>query len=386
LSRRTIWIIISSRKGGHTYPCRAIYSYILARADGYHPQMINVLDLSWPLSLLDRLGRSGDLKLRSLYRSGYHGLQKDNQVLKSMYRFTENMVYHYSKVKEKLVRIYGRPDLVVSVQPEVNVVAALFKSWFRAPFHTVIIDLAIHGLWINNFVDNYCVANEPLKHELIAYGVPENRITVAGMPLRNGFSTVGSTSIKEMRKRLGLSPNLHTVLLIGGLLGKMLDFEGAIKAISDVKIPIQIVAVFGENEVARNHAQELKDSYKYPMHLYRTVTNMHELMWASDLVISKPGSVTIAEVLSLGKPLVAVNPLAGSAQELRFAQFLQENGAGFWIKDMEELSSVLRRIISNRAEYVRMSRNARKLGQCGLTANQTILENIKRSLEKKEDA
>lgn len=303
-----------------------------------------------------------------------------------MYRFVESMLYHYSKVKEKLVRMYGRPDMIVSIQPEVNVVAALFKSWFRVPFHTVIIDLAIHGLWINKLVDSYYVANEPLKQELILYGVPENRITVAGMPLRDGFSTVDRTSIKEMRKRLGLSPNLHTVLLIGGLLGKMLDFDGAIRVISDLKMPIQIVAVFGENEKTRNHAQVFKDSYKYPMHLYRTVTNMHELMWASDLVISKPGSVTIAEVLSLGKPLVAVNPLAGSAQELRFAQFLQDNAAGFWIKDTDELSSVLRGIISNRADYVRMSRNAWKLGQCGLTANQTILENIKRSLEKKEEA
>jgi processive 1,2-diacylglycerol beta-glucosyltransferase len=111
---------------------------------------------------------------------------------------------------------------------------------------------------------------------------------------------------------------------------------------------------------------------------------MHELMWASDVVISKPGSVTMAEVLSLGKPLVVMNPLAGSAQELRFARFLEENEAGFWIKDAKELVPVLNRILGDRAVYVHLSRNARKLGQHGLTANHAILEDVKRSLDKEE--
>jgi processive 1,2-diacylglycerol beta-glucosyltransferase len=303
-----------------------------------------------------------------------------------MYRFAESVVYQHSKVKEKLVHTFGSPDILVSIQPEVNALAQRFKTWFPVPFHTVIIDLAIHGLWINEYIDRYYVANDPLRHELMAYGVPENRITVAGMPLRNGFATVGRRGVKEMRKQLGLTPNLHTVLLVGGLLGTMLDFDGAIKAIQSLDMPIQIVAVFGKNEVARNRIQWLASKYRYPIHLYRTVSNMHELMWASDLVVSKPGSVTMAEVLSLGKPLVAISPLAGSAQELRFAQFMEEEEAGFWIKDTGELSSVLSRIFRDRARYARTSRNARKLGQYGLTANQTILEHITRSLKKQEEA
>lgn len=335
---------------------------------------------------MDRLGRLGDLRLRGLYREGYRNLQGDSQLLKGMYRFTESVVYHHSKIKEKLVHTFGPPDILVSIQPEVNVLARRFKTWFPVPFHTVIIDLAIHGLWINEHIDRYYVANEPLRHELMDYGVPENRVTVAGMPLRNGFATVGLRSVREMRKQLGLTPNLHTVLLVGGLLGTMLDFDGVIKAILSLDMPIQIVAVFGKNEAARNRIQGVASKYRHPIHLYRTVSNMHELMWASDLVVSKPGSVTMAEVLSLGKPLVAISPLAGSAQELRFAHFLKEEEAGFWIKDTSELSPVLIRMFRDRTSYARISQNARKLGQHGLTANQTILEHITQSLENQEEA
>jgi processive 1,2-diacylglycerol beta-glucosyltransferase len=381
LRRKTIWIIISSRKGGHTYPCRAIYSYISSRADGYDPKFINTLDFSPVLSLMDRIGRLGDLKFRRLYREGYQNLQRDNQSLKGMYRLTQSMVYRSSKVKEKLIHTFGRPDFLLSIQPEVNVLAQRFKTWFRVPFHTVIIDLAIHGLWIDEDIDRYYVANEPLRRELMAYRIPEHRITVAGMPLRDGFPEVARASVRDVRKRLGLAPDLHTVMLVGGLLGTMLDFDVALKAISSLDMPIQIVAVFGENSAARGRAQALKNIYKYPIHLYGTVNNMHELMRASDIVISKPGSVTMAEVLSLGKPLVAINPLAGSAQELRFARFMEAEEAGCWLKDAKELGSVVSRIFRDRAAYTRMSRNARKLGQYGLTANQTIFEHIKRSLE-----
>lgn len=333
---------------------------------------------------MDRIGRVGDLKLRSLYRKGYGNLQRNDQRLKGMYRFVQSMVYQTSKVRRKLVHAFGQPDLLLSIQPEVNVLAQQFKTWFRVPFHTMVIDLAIHGLWVNRDIDRYYVANEPLQRELLNYGVPECRVTVAGMPLRDGFAMVSRMSVRDVRRRLGLVPGLHTVLLIGGLLGRMLDFDAAMKAISSLNMPVQILAIFGKNEAALIRAHDFKSVYKHPIHLYRTVDNMHELMWASDIVVSKPGSVTMAEVLSLGKPLVAINPLAGSAQELRFAQFMEEEDAGCWIKDAKELGPVLSRIFRDRSSYVRMSRNARRLGRYGLTANQTILEHIKRNLDNQE--
>jgi len=164
----------------------------------------------------------------------------------------------------------------------------------------------------------------------------------------------------------------------------MLDFENLINSIVEMQTPIQILAVFGENEMARKRAAGLKDRYQFPMHLYRTVSNMHEFMWASDVVISKPGSVTMAEVLSLGKPLIAINPLAGSAQEFRFAEFLEKNGAGTWISGPTELGTALKDIIGNQDRYRQMSKNARKLGCYGLSASKTIFDHLKRTLENRE--
>ena len=150
-------------------------------------------------------------------------------------------------------------------------------------------------------------------------------------------------------------------------------------------MPVQILAVFGKNDVDKKRAQALKASYEWPMHLFGTVSNMDELMWASDVVISKPGSVTIAEALSLGKPMIVMNPLAGSAQELRFAGFLEENGAGLWTSSVQELGSALRRMTDNGREYRQMCSRAKELGQCSLTANETIFNDIEQVVESRED-
>lgn len=385
MDSKKIWVIYSSRKGGHAYPSKALYDYIENRRNGYKAQLINTLDFSGSLSNADRLGRLGDLKLRSIYRVGYRRLQQNSQLMKGLYRFATSLFYQYSKLSDKLTNRHGKPDIIVSIQPEVNVAARLFKDWFSVPFHTIIIDLAIHGLWINQHIDKYYVANGPLKKDLIDYGVPEYRIIVSGMPLRAGFSNIVGTRVRAVKKRLGLSQDMHTVLLVGGLLGRMLDFPGAIESIMNTQMPMQILAVFGKNDVDRKKAEQLKARYKWPMHIFGTVSNMDDLMWASDLVISKPGSVTMAEALSLSKPMIVINPLAGSAQELRFARFLEENGAGVWIKSVQGLGSVLKSITESRDEYTRMCGQAKRLGECSLTANETIFNDIRQAVEARED-
>jgi processive 1,2-diacylglycerol beta-glucosyltransferase len=165
----------------------------------------------------------------------------------------------------------------------------------------------------------------------------------------------------------------------------MLDFPGAIESIMDTQIPLQILAVLGKNEENRKKVMALKAKYKWPMHIFRTVSNMDDLMWASDVVISKPGSVTMAETLSLGKPMIVINPLAGSAQELRFAGFLEEKGAGLWIQSAQELGRALREMTGNMEKYSQMCSRAKSLGHYSLSASETIFDDIKRTVESGEE-
>lgn len=378
---RSIWILFSSRKGGHTYPSRALYDYIKNfSANHFSPKIINLLDLSPAVSFIDKLGRYGDLKLQWLYKRSYQNLEQENQLFLGSYRLIEGLLFNQSQIYEKLLFRFGKPGIIVSLQPEVNVIAHLFKNWFAVPIHTVIIDLSVHGLWVNRSIDHYFVANEPLKKSLSKYRISNEKITITGMPLRPGFSRVVKNSSKQVKERLNLAPDLPTILIMGGLLGTMIDFHAAILSIMEMESPYQLLVVFGKNEEARTRAETLRQKSRCPIHSFGTVSNIDEMMWSSDVVVSKPGSVTIAEALSLGKPMVVITPRAGSAQEHRFATFLKKNGAGDWIGDAKDLGASISRIFKSKSTYESMSKKAYELGHHSLKATETIFNEIRKAL------
>ncbi len=378
-----LWVIYSSRKGGHTYPCKALYDFIEKyHSERFFPRLINLLDFSRIMSFIDTLGRYGDLKLKKVYKYGYKNLQKKNPVMIGSYRFAQAVLYEASRTREKLYYLYNKPDIIISIQPEINAISGVFKDWFKADFHTAIIDLAAHGLWINDDVDHYYVANEIIKRELIDYRVPEEKITVSGMPIRHSFTLTAKRPRLKIKQQLGLKLKTATVLMMGGLLGTMIDFYGAVKSILDARLDVQIIVVCGKNREVYNRLNELKSQTRIPLHIFGVVSNVDELMWASEIVVSKPGSVTIAEALSLARPMVVISPRAGSAQELRFAQFIRDNGAGEWLKDAVGLGECIKGVLQDKRRYQTMCEKARLLGGHSLHANDIILNQIDRSLKR----
>jgi len=88
-------------------------------------------------------------------------------------------------------------------------------------------------------------------------------------------------------------------------------------------------------------ARGLKNKQVY---IYGMVDNMHELMAASDIVISKPGGLTTSEVLARKTLMAVIDPIPG--QEQRNSDYLLESGVAIRIHDLEngglKISDLLR--------------------------------------------
>jgi len=74
---------------------------------------------------------------------------------------------------------------------------------------------------------------------------------------------------------------------------------------------------------------------KHPTQILGFVTNMHELMAISDLIITKPGGLTSSEALAMGKPILILDPIPG--QEAANSDFLLERGAASKVNRVEDL-------------------------------------------------
>jgi processive 1,2-diacylglycerol beta-glucosyltransferase len=219
----------------------------------------------------------------------------------------------------------------------------------------VVTDFEAHAFWMQPGVDLYFVAAEETKARLVARGLTADKVIVTGIPVSARFANVGDVS--AIRRRLGLRDDLPALLVLGGGFG-MGPVVQILHQLNKVSVLMQIIVVCGRNEELRREAAVI--DVRHPTRVLGFVTNMHELMAVSDLVITKPGGLTTSEALALGKPVFVLNPIPG--QEAANSDFLLENGAAAKANRVEDLPFRLEKLLGS-SRLAELAQNARRLGR-----------------------
>lgn len=212
------------------------------------------------------------------------------------------------------------PDIVVSTFPTPAGVMSLLKERRLTSIRsaTIITDHAIHSQWIHAGTDHYFVGSEHVRIGLIRRGVPENRISITGIPIRPAF--LATRNRAEIRARLGLEDDLSTLLVMGGAYGVLSDIEQICAELFQSRTRVQIIVVCGRNDKLREAIEDLSKSARNPVWVFGFTREVHELMAVSDLVITKAGGLTISEALAMELPMILYRPIPG--QEVQNAVFL----------------------------------------------------------------
>ena len=71
-----------------------------------------------------------------------------------------------------------KPHAVINTFPHPAMSAFLKKTGVNIPTFTVITDFTLHYRWIQPEIDKYYVASDDLKNEMVAAGIPPERIVV----------------------------------------------------------------------------------------------------------------------------------------------------------------------------------------------------------------
>jgi processive 1,2-diacylglycerol beta-glucosyltransferase len=120
-----------------------------------------------------------------------------------------------------------------------------------------------------------------------------------------------------------------------------------------------LLVVAGANEKLRKEAIAAASSLQIPVKVFGFVDNIHELMDASDVVISKPGGLTTSEVLAKGKPMIVIDPIPG--QEQRNCEYLLESGAAMRLYEPEDAPYKVQTFLTDPVRLMRMQMNAREI-------------------------
>ena len=265
-----------------------------------------------------------------------------------------------------------RPDVVVGTGGYVCGPVILAARMLRLPTMTVEQNV-VPGLTtrlVSRLVD---VAGLVSDESVVRYGRPRRRgqrIEVVGNPLRPEILT---TTREAGAAALGLDPGRTTVFATGGSIGSLplnRAFVGALELLGSEGVLRGVAGDpphrAGEHAVRLDPARAQALGLRYLAVEY--LDAMHNALAAADLVVTRAGGTTLAEIAARGIAAIII-PWAGAAanhQEQNAAPFAQ-GAAGIVIHDAEltpeRLAAEMKRLLQDPAARDEMARRCRELGR-----------------------
>jgi len=231
------------------------------------------------------------------------------------------------------------------------------RGKYSVPVHAVVTDVSPHAFWVYPHIEHYHVATPSAARELARKGYPAKQISVTGIPVDPVFAN--RTPGAMARAKLGLLEKPTVLLLSGGFgVGPM---KQMLASFSETRDDLSLVVVAGKNAQLEAECKALAATLPVPIKVFGFVNNMHELMDAADLIVTKPGGLTTTEILAKGKPMALVAPIPG--QEQRNAEYLLEEGAAVRLYDVADAAYYLQRWLSDAVRMRRMAASAQAIAR-----------------------
>ena len=250
-----------------------------------------------------------------------------------------------------IVRDY-RPDLIIATHPFPEGAAALWRRKHGGTFRlsALLTDYSLHQIWLSRGVDAYFVATEQMREQMAAFGFDCERVYATGIPIT--LPAVGMMSRDAARRRIGLPEHLPTLLLMGGGLG-LGGIEQTLAALETIHTRLAILVVAGYNAALLEAAQHMSETSHHSIRVWGYTTEVDVLMYASDILITKPGALTISEAFAAGLPLLLHDPIPGP--ETENAVYATRCGAAVWLHPGEKLAPAVEEILAHRLARMRIA-------------------------------
>lgn len=213
----------------------------------------------------------------------------------------------------------------------------------------------------------------------------ESQIVVTGNPVRR---SVTGASREAGREAFGIGEDETMVLVFGGSLGAR-HLNEAIVALSHELLTrphVHVVHSTGAellDEVNAALALDPSEAARWQVHPY--INNMGEALAAADLVVSRAGASSIAEIAALAAPSVLVPyPLATADHQTTNARYLVDAGAAVMFADAdidgEAFAHEVLALVDDAERRETMRRCAQGLGQDRAAA--TLADEVERAAAK----
>ena len=359
---KKVLIFYASYGGGHLSAAKSIKNYIDENYNNVQTEMIDCIKY-----INKALDKVTTVAYREMAKKAPWAWEK------VYYKANDGFLGKVTTVSNKIMAVKMaklfrefNPDVVISTHPFGSQMTSYLKQKGKTncKLATIMTDFKSHEQWLigNNFANFYFVSNPIMKKELLNSNIPENKIFVTGIPISSQFSQ--NYNKEAICSLFNIDSNKKTILFFGGgeyglgkdktvsILNSLADFSH-----------IQVIAIAGKNEKMKQEFERIvKEKNKENTIKVLPFTNkVPELMSISDLVITKPGGLTVSESLASNLPLIVINPIPG--QEEENAEFLENANCAIWLKKNDNPKEILFNIINNETKLKEMKNNSINLAK-----------------------
>ena len=197
--------------------------------------------------------------------------------------------------------LWWRPDVVFAKGGFVCLPIGLAAGMLRIPL--VIHDSDAHPGLTNRILARWATSiatGAPLEY----YSYPADTSQYVGHPVDASLAPPTATEQRALKTRLGFAADAPLILVTGGGLGAMRLNNAVASELPALLAQSSVALVAGRAQYAELRARVGEDTPKFQLHDF--VSNMHEFMAASDIVVSRAGMAALSELAALARPVVLV--------------------------------------------------------------------------------
>ncbi|MFN3739131.1 MAG: undecaprenyldiphospho-muramoylpentapeptide beta-N-acetylglucosaminyltransferase [Thermodesulfovibrionales bacterium] len=361
-------VIAGGGTGGHLFPGIAVAERL--RQEG-------IKDILF-------IGTVNGIEARVIPREGYKiaFIRSSGIVGKSILKTLQGLLNILLSIIDsiKIIRSY-RPDAVLGVGGYASFAPVLVSRFLGIP--AVILEQnSIPGL-ANRVLSRLASAVCITYHESFNF-FPSRKTILTGNPVR---ARILEGSREGGMRLFGLSPQRYTVFIFGGSSGArninrvVMD---SLPYLVEMKEELQFLHQTGDRDY-----EVVKEAYrKYSMSgtVAPFIYQMPEAYAVADLIISRAGATTLAEITALGKAALLIPyPYAAQRHQEFNAKKLHDMGAAIMIPESEltgeRLAREIKRILRDESLRKDLEKNSRTFGRPDATG--AVVDLIETMINKK---
>lgn len=286
--------------------------------------------------------------MRRPFRTAYNSMEENEHVRKVVSILAGNK--RIAKRFSSFFKDY-RPDVVVATHVLAAQALDILKAYgfLTEPVFGIVTDYCFHPFWEDvKHIEYIITGSELLSHVAGRRGIDRKKLLPLGLPVKPEFRNKRSRT--EARLELGLADK-RTILIMGGSMGYG-NMMQAVTDIDNMDMDLQIVCICGNNEKLRQRLHYVRT--KARLTILGFIDNVDIYMDAADCIITKPGGLTVTEVLCKKLPIILTEPIPG--HEEHNAEFLMNCGAAIRVTENFSVSEAVFYLFSKPERLALMER------------------------------